>query len=188
MITATDLELRAGSRILLSGATLRVQQGDRIGLVGRNGAGKTTTMRVLAGESDPYSGSVGANTPVGYLPQDPREGDLLVPAKDRVLSARGLDELLRKMEKAQSAMAKLVDGAQNERAVRDYGRIEERFAALGGYAAESEAARICAHLGLPDRVLHQQITLPRVLGQVADRGVRTHRAGVRVALAGQHPH
>ena len=80
MITATDLELRAGSRILLSGATLRVQQGDRIGLVGRNGAGKTTTMRVLAGESDPYSGSVGANTPVGYLPQDPREGDLLVPA------------------------------------------------------------------------------------------------------------
>ena len=34
MITATDLELRAGSRILLSGATLRVQQGDRIGLVG----------------------------------------------------------------------------------------------------------------------------------------------------------
>ena len=114
LITATDLELRAGSRILLSGATLRVQQGDRIGLVGRNGAGKTTSMRVLAGESEPYAGSVGANTPVGYLPQDPREGDLLVTAKDRVLSARGLDEMLRRMEKAQTAMAELVDGAQNE--------------------------------------------------------------------------
>jgi ATPase subunit of ABC transporter with duplicated ATPase domains len=157
LITATDLELRAGSRILLSGATLRVQRGDRIGLVGRNGAGKTTTMRVLAGESEPYAGSITANTPVGYLPQDPREGDLLVTAKDRVLSARGLDEMLRTMEKAQTAMAELVDGAQNERAVRDYGRIEERFSALGGYAAESEAARICAHLGLPERVLHQQI-------------------------------
>jgi ATPase subunit of ABC transporter with duplicated ATPase domains len=157
LIAATDLELRAGSRILLSGATLRVQQGDRIGLVGRNGAGKTTSMRVLAGESEPYAGSVSANTPVGYLPQDPREGDLLVTAKDRVLSARGLDEMLRRMEKAQTAMAELVDGAQNDKAVRDYGRIEERFSALGGYAAESEAARICAHLGLPDRVLHQQI-------------------------------
>ena len=157
MITATDLELRAGSRILLAGATLRVQPGDRIGLVGRNGAGKTTMMRVLAGESEPYAGAVSANTPVGYLPQDPREGDLLVTAKDRVLSARGLDEMLRTMEKAQSAMAELVDGAQNEKAVRDYGRIEERFAALGGYAAESEAARICSHLGLPDRVLEQQI-------------------------------
>ncbi|NMH94136.1 ABC-F family ATP-binding cassette domain-containing protein [Pseudonocardia bannensis] len=158
MITATDLELRAGSRILLAGATLRVQPGDRIGLVGRNGAGKTTSMRVLAGEGNPYAGSVTANSPVGYLPQDPREGDLTVTAKDRVLSARGLDELLRKMEKAQTAMAELVDGVQNDRAVREYGRIEERFSALGGYAAESEAARICAHLGLPDRVLGQPIS------------------------------
>jgi ATPase subunit of ABC transporter with duplicated ATPase domains len=157
VITATDLELRAGSRILLSGATMRVQPGDRIGLVGRNGAGKTTSMRVLAGEGEPYAGRVVANSPVGYLPQDPREGDLTVTARDRVLSAKGLDEMLREMEKAQTAMAELVDGAQNEKAVRDYGRIEERFSALGGYAAESEAARICAHLGLPDRVLEQQI-------------------------------
>jgi ATPase subunit of ABC transporter with duplicated ATPase domains len=82
---------------------------------------------------------------------------LRVTAKDRVLSARGLDEMLREMEKAQTAMAELVDGAQNEKAVRAYGRIEERFSALGGYAAESEAARICAHLGLPDRVLNQSI-------------------------------
>ena len=58
MITATGLELRAGSRILLSDTTLRVQPGDRIGLVGRNGAGKTTTLKVLAGEGQPYAGQV----------------------------------------------------------------------------------------------------------------------------------
>ncbi|RTL68405.1 MAG: ABC-F family ATP-binding cassette domain-containing protein [Pseudonocardiaceae bacterium] len=184
MITATDLELRAGSRILLSGADLRVQPGDRIGLVGRNGAGKTTSMRVLAGESEPYGGKVGANSPVGYLPQDPREGDLRVTAKDRVLSAKGLDELLRRMEKAQTAMAELVD-ADNDKAVREYGRIEERFAALGGYAAESEAARICNHLGLPDRVLTQQIAtlsggqrrrveLARILFAASDGGAQSN--------------
>jgi ATPase subunit of ABC transporter with duplicated ATPase domains len=157
VITANDLELRAGSRILLSGATLRVQPGDRIGLVGRNGAGKTTSMRVLAGEGEPYGGAISATGPVGYLPQDPREGDLSVTANDRVLSARGLDVLLRKMEKAQTAMAELVDGAENAKAVREYGRLEERFSALGGYAAESDAARICTHLGLPERVLTQSI-------------------------------
>ncbi len=157
MITATGLELRAGSRILLSDTTLRVQPGDRIGLVGRNGAGKTTTLRVLAGEGDPYAGEVHHTGEIGYLPQDPREGDLSVAAKDRVLSARGLDVLLRDMEKAQSAMAELVDDNARDKAVRRYGRLEERFAALGGYAAESEAARICANLGLEDRVLSQPL-------------------------------
>src|SRR5918997_1556599 len=157
VITATDLELRAGSRILLSGANLRVQPGDRIGLVGRNGAGKTTTLRVRAGESTPHAGDVSLAHALGYLPQDPREGDLSVLAKDRVLSARGLDELLREMEKSQSAMAELVDERERDAAVRRYGRLEDRFSALGGYGAESEAARICANLGLPERALSQPL-------------------------------
>src|ERR1051325_8874510 len=99
MITATGLELRAGARILLSDTTLRVQPGDRIGLVGRNGAGKTTSLKVLAGEGEPYTGTVTRTAEVGYLPQDPRTGDLNVTARDRVLSARGLDTLLAEMQK-----------------------------------------------------------------------------------------
>jgi ATPase subunit of ABC transporter with duplicated ATPase domains len=157
VITATDLELRAGARILLSDTTLRVQPGDRIGLVGRNGAGKTTTLRVLAGETAPYGGEVHRAGDLGYLPQDPREGDLSVTGRDRVLSARGLDELLREMEKAQTAMAELVDERERDVAVRRYGLLEERFTAAGGYAAESEAARICANLGLPERAMTQQL-------------------------------
>jgi ATPase subunit of ABC transporter with duplicated ATPase domains len=157
MITATALELRAGSRILLSGATLRVQPGDRIGLVGRNGAGKTTTLRVLAGESQPYGGTVDRRGEVGYLPQDPRTGDLAMLSRDRVLSARGLDTLLHDLEKVQLELAETVDDAARDAAVRRYGRLEDRFSALGGYAAESEAARICANLGLPDRVLAQPL-------------------------------
>src|SRR5919197_6106577 len=87
MITATDLELRAGARVLVAGATLRVAPGDRIGLVGRNGAGKTTTMRVLAGEAQPAAGAVQRRGSVGYLPQDPRTGDLDVLSRDRILAA-----------------------------------------------------------------------------------------------------
>ncbi|MEJ2870255.1 ABC-F family ATP-binding cassette domain-containing protein [Actinomycetospora sp. OC33-EN08] len=157
MITASDLELRAGSRVLLAGVTLRVQPGDRIAFVGRNGAGKTTSLRAIAGESEPYGGRIHSTGPVGYLPQDPREGDLSVLARDRVLSARGLDQLLRDMEKVQTAMAELADDAERDRAIARFGRLEERFADLGGYAAESEAGRICSNLGLPDRVLAQPL-------------------------------
>ncbi|UVT25659.1 ATP-binding cassette domain-containing protein [Rhodococcus pyridinivorans] len=159
MITATDLEVRAGVRTLLSapGSGLRVQAGDRIGLVGRNGAGKTTTLRILAGEGEPYAGSVIRSGDIGYLPQDPKEGNLDVLAKDRVLSARGLDEIMRSMEKQQALMAEAVDEKIRDRAVRKYGSLEERFATLGGYVAESEAASICHSLGLPDRVLGQPL-------------------------------
>ncbi|MFZ2529795.1 MAG: ABC-F family ATP-binding cassette domain-containing protein [Rhodococcus sp. (in: high G+C Gram-positive bacteria)] len=159
MITATDLEVRAGVRTLLSapGPALRVQAGDRIGLVGRNGAGKTTTLRILAGEGEPYAGTVLRSGDLGYLPQDPKEGNLDVLAKDRVLSARGLDEILRSMEKQQALMAEAVDEKIRDRAVRKYGSLEERFSTLGGYVAESEAASICHSLGLPDRVLGQAL-------------------------------
>lgn len=159
MITATDLEVRAGARTLLAfeGSALRIQPGDRIGLVGRNGAGKTTTLRILAGEGQPYAGTVERIGEVGYLPQDPKEGDLDVLARDRVLSARGLDTLLADLEKQQAIMAEVVDQAARDKAVRRYGVLEERFSALGGYAAESDAGRICASLGLPDRVLTQPL-------------------------------
>ena len=183
MITATDLEVRAGARtvLLAEGPALRIQPGDRIGLVGRNGAGKTTTMRILAGEAEPYAGTVSRTGEVGYLPQDPREGDLDVLARDRVLSARGLDTLLADLEKQQVLMAEVVGAAEQEKAVRRYGNLEERFAALGGYAAESEAGRICASLGLAERVLTQslrtlsggqrrRVELARILFAASDSG------------------
>ena len=78
-------------------------------------------------------------------------------ARDRVLSARGLDTLLADLEKQQVLMAEVVDDDARDKAIRRYGQLEERFAALGGYAAESEAGRICASLGLPERVLTQPL-------------------------------
>jgi ATPase subunit of ABC transporter with duplicated ATPase domains len=155
VITATGLELRAGARILLEPTALRVLPGDRIGLVGRNGAGKTTMLRVLADEALPQAGQVERKGPTGYLPQDPRTGDLDVIARDRVLSARGLDQLVHDIAKVTVQLAETPDDTG---LVRRYGTLEERFSALGGYAAESDAARICANLGLPDRVLTQPLS------------------------------
>src|SRR5699024_6447537 len=143
VITIDDLEVRAGVRTLLQfdGSSLRVQPGDRIGLVGRNGARKTTTMGILAGEGRPHEGTV------------TREGNMDQLARSRVLSAKGLDVLMADMAEAQTVMAEAADDDVLDRAVKRYGRLEDEFSALGGYEAESEAARICHSLGLEDRIL-----------------------------------
>ncbi len=156
MITVTNLEVRVGARQLLSPASFRVGPGDKVGLVGRNGAGKTTLTKILAGEGLPASGSVSSSGEVGYLPQDPRTGDLEVLARDRILAARGLDEVVRRLRNAEKAMAS-ADDKTREKGMRRYERAEADLHAAGGYAAESEAARIAANLGLPERVLGQPL-------------------------------
>lgn len=160
MIVTEDLEVRVGARTLLyaPGQHLRVQPGDRIGLVGRNGAGKTTTMRILAGEGEPYGGTVTRSGEFGYLPQDSKEGNIEQTARDRVLSARGLDQIRRSMDRQQEIMETAVKSSERDTAISKYSRLEEKFQALGGYEADSEAARICDALGLPERVLDQQLT------------------------------
>ncbi|HJD78853.1 MAG TPA: ATP-binding cassette domain-containing protein [Corynebacterium pollutisoli] len=159
MIVTNDLEVRVGARTLLTapGQHLRVQPGDRIGLVGRNGAGKTTTMRILAGETRPYGGEVTSSGEIGYLPQDSREGNIDQTARDRVLSARGLDRIRSSMERQQEIMEGAETAGKRDAAIRKYSRLEEQYYALGGYEADSEAAQICDNLGLPARILDQPL-------------------------------
>ncbi|MFC4565424.1 ABC-F family ATP-binding cassette domain-containing protein [Nocardiopsis mangrovi] len=156
MLIAQDLELRVGSRLLLEPTSFRVAAGDRIGLVGRNGAGKTTMTKVLAGEGIPAAGSATSAGTIGYLPQDPRAANLEEIARDRVLSARGIDDTLRRMRAAEDKMTS-DDPKVRDKAVRAYARAEEHLHVMGGYAAESEAASIASSLGLPDRVLGQPL-------------------------------
>src|SRR3954454_2992485 len=156
MLVAKDLEVRAGARLLVGGASFQIGDGDRVGLVGRNGAGKTTLTKIPPGEAVPAGGTVTRTGEVGYLPQDPRTGDPEVLARDRILSARGLDAAIARLDKAGMAMAS-EDNAERERAMAAYARAEAELAAGGGYAAEAEAARIAANLGLAGRVLDQPL-------------------------------
>ena len=156
MLVVRDVEVRVGARLLLEKASFQVAPGDKIGLVGRNGAGKTTLTKILAGSGQPASGSISHTGSVGYLPQDPRTGDPEVLAKDRILSARGLDTVLSRMRRTEEEMGS-EEEAVRERAMERYARVEAELSAAGGYAAEAEAARISANLGLPDRVLNQPL-------------------------------
>ena len=156
MITAHHLHVRAGARVLVEDASFRIGPGDKVGLVGRNGAGKTTMTKILAGEGQAAGGEVTRTGEVGYLPQDPRTGDLTVLARDRILSARGLDDVVRRLRRAEHEMGS-EDDAARDKAMRRYAQADAELHAAGGFAAESEAAQIASSLGLPDRVLGQPI-------------------------------
>ena len=176
VINVQDLSVRIGARRLIGGAAFRVDKGMRIGLVGRNGAGKTTTTKLLAAQSVAqgtsravadaderhgleaveFEGTITCNGSVGYLPQDTKVGDLDESARDRILSARGIDSLLARIRKAEERIA-TAEGDAMAKALDRYARLDHEFTMAGGYAAASEAARIAAALGLPDRVLDQPI-------------------------------
>ncbi|MBV9832706.1 MAG: ABC-F family ATP-binding cassette domain-containing protein [Marmoricola sp.] len=156
MITVSGLEVRAGARLLMADVSFRVGAGDRIGLVGRNGAGKTTLTRILAGEGLPAAGTVTSNGTVGYLPQDPRTGDPEVLARERILAARGLDEVVRRLRDAEAQMGS-DDPDVRERAMRRYEQADAALHAAGGYAVEAEASQIAASLGIEERLLAQPL-------------------------------
>ncbi|WP_028652221.1 ABC-F family ATP-binding cassette domain-containing protein [Nocardioides halotolerans] len=156
MITAHQLEVRAGARLLMADVSFRVAAGDKVGLVGRNGAGKTTLTRILAGEGQPAAGRVETSGTVGYLPQDPRTGDLDQPVRERILSARGLDEVVRRLRSAELEMGS-DDPAVRDRGMKRYSAADAELHAGGGYAAEAEAAQIASSLGIVERLMTQPL-------------------------------
>ena len=158
MITVHDLAIRVGARLLMSDVSFQITAGDRVGLVGRNGAGKTTLTKVLSGTLDPSEGSVEVTGELGYLPQDTHSGEDTEPVLERILSARGLDRILRKLRRAEEEMGDMsLTAARREKAMDRYPRIEAELDAAGGYAAEAEAKRMAANLGLPNRLLEQEL-------------------------------
>jgi ATPase subunit of ABC transporter with duplicated ATPase domains len=148
VLQVRELAVEVGGTIVLDGASFTVRARDKVGLVGRNGAGKTSLLKVLGGEAEPFAGIVNRSGGLGYLPQDPRlDGvDDSRLGIHHVLSGRGIDDAITRIEKLRLRM----EEDASERNVARYSRAEEQFRFEGGYAADGEARRIAAGLGLPD--------------------------------------
>jgi ATPase subunit of ABC transporter with duplicated ATPase domains len=152
MLSVRALMVEVGGTLVVEGAAFTVRAGDRVGLVGRNGAGKTSLLKVLGGMAEPKAGVIQRPPGFGYLPQDPRL-DQVSPetnALTHVLGGRGLDELAQRLEELR---LKMEAQPGDERLVGRWSRTHDRFEHAGGYAAEAEAKRLLAGLGLrADRV------------------------------------
>ena len=146
MLQVQDVSVEVGGKFVVEHASFTVMPRDKVGLVGRNGAGKTSFFKVLGGEVDPTLGKVLRKGGFGYLPQEPRiAGDLEGRnAVTHILSGRGIDEAMERIEKLRIAM----EEQASDRNVARYSKAQDEFASSGGYSAESEARSIAAGLGL----------------------------------------
>jgi len=175
VLQVTDLKVDVGGVTLIEGVSFTVRAGEKVGLVGRNGAGKTSMLKVIGGANQAARGSVRWDGGLGYLPQDPRL-DMVpddVTALRHVLSGRGFDETLDRIDKLQVAM----EADPSTRNIDRYTRALERFRMDGGYSAESEVRRLAAGIGLAD----EKLDLP--LGALSG-GQRRRVEVVRILFAG----
>ena len=175
MLQARGLSVEVGGRVVVAGASFTVMPRDKVGIVGRNGAGKTSLFKVLGGAADPAAGNVVRKGGFGYLPQDPKIDGVHESRSgvQHVLSGRGVDEELVRIEKLRVAMEESAD----ERNVARYARAEEQFRVNGGYSAESEARALAAGLGIGE----ERIELP--IG-VLSGGERRRVELARILFAG----
>ncbi|HLT96278.1 MAG TPA: ABC-F family ATP-binding cassette domain-containing protein [Acidimicrobiia bacterium] len=159
MIVVKDLRIDVGPVTLMDGVSFSVQPGDKIGLVGRNGAGKSSLIRTLVGYTAPAAGSISRTGDLGYFSQETDPPDLERPdvtALERILAARQIGSMLRRIEETRRKIERL-DGEPRDRAIARFARLQDEFEARGGFVAEAEAKRVAAALGIGDDDLHQPI-------------------------------
>src|SRR5918997_148905 len=148
VIVARDLvKYHGGDLKVLSGATLSVEAGEKIGLVGRNGAGKTTLLDLLAGHSEPDSGSVEhpGGAKVGMTTQKLYLGERGAHSlEEEIISAF---EPLRAREKELEELGTRLSEDPSNALMERYGRLQSEFERDGGYEYRARAASTISSLG-----------------------------------------
>jgi ATPase subunit of ABC transporter with duplicated ATPase domains len=153
MISVSNLSLRYGKRTLFEDVNLKFSHGNCYGVIGANGAGKSTFMKILSGDVDPSTGSV-AITPgerMAVLKQNHYEFDEF-PVIETVLM--GHKELYNVMKEKDALYAKEdFTDKDGERA----GELENIFAEMDGWNAESDAATLLSNLGIKEELHYKLI-------------------------------
>lgn len=141
VLSASNLTKVYGTDVILEGADFHVNNGDRIGLVGRNGAGKTTLLNMITGELTPDDGQVfvPADLKIGYLKQRDnfKSDDTVIEAINRIF------EPLQKLEEEIARAADMI--AQNphdESLINRLDQLNQRYERQGGYTYKSEVTGI----------------------------------------------
>jgi ATP-binding cassette subfamily F protein 3 len=159
LVTISGVSKSHAAQHLFSDVGLLISAGRRIAIVGPNGAGKTTLLELITGDQEPDAGTItrAKETVIGYLRQEVAQsrGRSVL---DEVLAGAGeVSGIERRMRHIERELNDASDEDELSELMDEYGRLQHRFEALGGYGLEAEARRILAGLGFADADMEREI-------------------------------
>lgn len=152
MITLTNLAIQFGKRVLYKDVNIKFTRGNIYGVIGANGAGKSTLLKAISGDLEPNHGTVelGPGERLSVLEQDHFKYDEFKVLDTVLMGHQPLWENMKERERLYSK-EEMTEEDGNRAA-----ELEEKFAEMNGWEAESEAAQLLQNLGIGED-LHQKI-------------------------------
>ena len=153
MITVSNLAIQFGKRVLYKDVNLKFTSGNIYGVIGANGAGKSTLLKAISGELEPNKGTIelGPGERLSVLDQDHFKYDEFT-VLDTVLM--GHQPLWQNMKEREALYMKEDFNDEDGNRVAD---LEEKFAEMDGWNAESDAAQMLSNLGVKEDLHSKQM-------------------------------
>ena len=155
MITASNIYIQYGDRILLDHVNLVIGERDKVGLVGRNGAGKSTMLKVIAGTMSPDEGTIArpSESTLGFLHQEmslPKGKTVMDETLTAFDEAKRLDKRLAALNEEITIRTDYESDGYH-RLIEELSEATERFQLLGGHSMEAEAEKVLKGLGFTQK-------------------------------------
>src|ERR1700730_2595929 len=152
LLSLETVAVAYGAEVIVRGITLRIEQRDRLAVVGANGAGKTSVLSVIAGTLEPSEGTLDRprNLRIAHLPQDTPE-PVGATVLDEVLASRAdLLAMHAELSRLEAAMGAHRD--ELEAVMLQYGELQHRYQDAGGYDVEARAREALGGLGIDEEL------------------------------------
>ena len=152
MITVSNLAIQFGKRVLYKDVNMKFTNGNIYGIIGANGAGKSTLLKAISGELEPNKGSIelGSGERLSVLSQDHFQYDGETVLNTVLMGHTVLWDIMHEREALY-----MKEDFSDEDGIR-VAELEEKFAEMGGYTAESDAATLLSGLGIKEKK-HQML-------------------------------
>ena len=146
MITVSNVSVQFGKRVLFNDVNLKFTSGNCYGIIGANGAGKSTFLRTIYGDLDPTTGSIalGPGERLSVLSQDHFKWDAFTVMDTVMMGHTVLWDIMKQREELYAK-----EDFTDEDGLK-VSELEERFAELDGWNAESDAAMLLSGLGIKE--------------------------------------